>query len=157
MLTEPHPAATLPEVPLSLLASEHWAWLPGDGCLHECFVAACVRAGFTPKTGYESDAATCIEMSRTGRAVTLCLPTRRAPGVVVRPIAGAPLRWVHVMVWREVDAGRDGDARRDLSSVLLRAAAAAYTEIVAEAAEYQSWLQRHTTFGLPAELAPQRS
>ena len=116
-----------------MLADEHWAWLPGDGCLHECFVAACVRAGFTPKTGYESDAATCVEMSRTGRAVTLCLPTRRAPGVVVRPIAGAPLRWVHAMVWREEDAGVPGPPAGG-------GAASAYREVVDEAPEYEEWL-----------------
>ena len=141
MITESHPTAGLPEVPLSALADEHWAWLPGDGCLHECFVAACVRAGFTPKTGYESDAATCVEMSRTGRAVTLCLPTRRAPGVVVRPIAGAPLRWVHAMVWREADADPDP---------LMGAAASAYREVVDEAPEYKEWLDRNPTFGLAA-------
>lgn len=148
MLTESHPAATVPEVPLALLADEHWAWLPGDGCLHECFVTACVRAGFTPRAGYETDAATCVEMSRTGRAVTLCLPTRRASGVVVRPIAGAPLRWVHAMVWREVDAGRG------LSSALLTAAANAYREIVAGAPEYEAWLGQNPTFGLPPGSQP---
>jgi DNA-binding transcriptional LysR family regulator len=145
MLAEGHPAVGLAEVPLSLLADEHWAWLPGDGCLHECFVAACVRAGFTPRTGYEGDAATCIEMSRTGRAVTLCLPTRRAAGVVVRPIAGAPLRWVHVVAWRP---GADGG----FSSVLVESAIAAYREIVADAPEYSSWLGRNPTFGVPSPI-----
>lgn len=148
MLTDQHPAAGLGEVPLSLLADEHWAWLPGDGCLHECFVASCLRAGFTPKAGYETDAATCIEMSRMGRAVTLALPTRRAPGVVVRPIAGAPLRWVHVLVTRR-ERGRDR-----LTGALLEAAAAAYLEIVRAAPEYGEWLTRNPTFGLPEELAP---
>ena len=150
MLTEGHPVARMPEVPLSLLADEHWAWLPGDGCLHECFVAACVRAGFTPKTGYESDGATCVEMSRTGRAVTLCLPTRRAPGVVVRPIAGAPLRWVHAMVWREADGGGD------LPSVFMGAAASAYREVVAETPEYEEWLARNPTFGPGIPPTPKR-
>jgi DNA-binding transcriptional LysR family regulator len=148
MLTETHPAAGLAEVPLASLADENWAWLPGDGCLHECFTAACVRAGFTPKTGYESDAATCIEMARTGRAVALCLPTRRAPGVIVRPIEGGPLRWVHVMVWREADIGREGDALRDVSLVLLTAAVTAYQEIVAETPAYGQWLSLHTSFGI---------
>jgi DNA-binding transcriptional LysR family regulator len=144
MVNENHPASALPEVPLALLADEHWAWLPGDGCLHECFVAACARAGFSPRTGYESDSATCIEMSRTGRAVTLCLPTRRAPGVVVRPIAGGPLRWVHVMVW---PADMSGHAVRDL---LLRRAGEAYTQIVSSAPAYGDWLSHNPTFGLAA-------
>jgi DNA-binding transcriptional LysR family regulator len=144
MVNETHPAASLPEVPLALLADEHWAWLPGDGCLHECFVAACVRAGFSPRTGYESDSATCIEMSRTGRAVTLCLPTRVAPGVVVRPLAGGPLRWVHVMVWPADESGPD------LRMLLLRRATEAYAEIVAGAPAYRDWLAHNPTFGVAA-------
>jgi DNA-binding transcriptional LysR family regulator len=144
MVHEGHPASSLPEVPLALLADEHWAWLPGDGCLYECFVAACARAGFSPRTGYESDSATCIEMSRTGRAVTLCLPTRRAPGVVVRPIAGGPLRWVHMMVW-PADSSRL--ALRDL---MVRRAGEAYTEVVAGAPAYGDWLSQNPTFGLAA-------
>ena len=141
MLHEAHPASSLAEVPLALLADEHWAWLPGDGCLDECFVAACARAGFSPRTGYESDSATCIEMSRTGRAVTLCLPTRRAPGVVVRPIAGGPLRWVHMMVWPARAAGTT------LPKLLLQRAAEAYTQIVAATPEYADWLSHNPTFG----------
>jgi DNA-binding transcriptional LysR family regulator len=150
MLTESHPAAELVEVPLASLAEEHWAWLPGDGCLDKCFVAACVRAGFTPKTGYESDAATVIEMARTGRAVGLSLPTRRAPGVVVRPLVGGPLRWVHALVWRESNAGREGDALREVSLLLLDAAVTAYEELLEETPAYQEWLTRYPTFGLVA-------
>jgi DNA-binding transcriptional LysR family regulator len=141
MLAESHSATNLDEVPLEALSGEHWAWLPGDGCLHEHFVAACVRAGFHPRTGYESDAATCIEMARTGRAVALCLPTRRAPGVVVRPMAGAPLRWVHAMVWRD-EAGSRG-----LASRILLAAAASYREVLAGTPEYLAWLENNPSFG----------
>lgn len=146
MLTEQHPATELDEVPLARLADEHWAWLPGDGCLYDCFVAACVRDGFTPRTGYESDAATCIELARSGRAVALCLPTRRAPGVVVRPIAGGPLRWVHAMVWRSTYV----DAAPERAESLRAAAVAAYREVMAGAPEYVSWLARNPTFGLAA-------
>ena len=141
MVQEAHPAAALPEIPLALLSDMHWAWLPGDGCLFECFGAACMREGFSPRTGYESDAATCVEMSRTGRAATLCLPTRRAAGVVVRPIAQAPLRWVHAIVWRD-EPGRLAQA-----DALLPVAGEAYAEVVAEAPGYRAWLERHPTFG----------
>jgi hypothetical protein len=147
MLTEHHPAALLDEVPLALLADEHWAWLPGDGCLYDCFVAACVRAGFTPKTGYESDAATCIELARTGRAVALCLPTRRESGVVVRPIAEAPLRWVHAMAWRRTYV----NAAPDRATALRRAAVSAYRDVLARAPQYVAWLAGHPTFGLRAD------
>lgn len=152
MLAEGHPAAALDEVPLAVLADEHWAWLPGDGCLYDCFVAACVRAGFTPKAAYESDVATCIELARTGRAVALCLPTRRAPGVVVRPIVGAPLRWAHAMVWQMAYV----DAAPDRAAALWHAAVSAYRDVTAGAPEYVAWLARNPSFGLhPA--APARS
>jgi DNA-binding transcriptional LysR family regulator len=141
MVQDSHPAAELTEVPLALLSDMHWAWLPGDGCLYECFVAACMREGFTPKTGYESDSATCVELSRTGRAATLCLPTRRAPGVVVRPIARAPLRWVHAIVWR------DESASADQADTLLPVAIDAYGEVVADAPDYSAWLKAHPGFG----------
>jgi DNA-binding transcriptional LysR family regulator len=141
MVQDSHPAAELPEVPLATLADMHWAWLPGDGCLYECFVAACIREGFTPRTGYESDSATCVELSRTGRAATLCLPTRRAPGVVVRPIARAPLRWVHAIVWR------DEAPSLDQAESLMPVATDAYAEVVADAPEYASWLRTHAGFG----------
>jgi DNA-binding transcriptional LysR family regulator len=141
MVQDSHPAAELTEVPLAMLADMHWAWLPGDGCLYECFVAACMREGFTPRTGYESDAATCVELSRTGRAATLCLPTRRASGVVVRPIARAPLRWVHSIVWRDDTAGATQ------ADALMPVAADAYNEIVADASDYSQWLHTHAGFG----------
>ncbi len=146
MLTEDHPAAALPEVPLTALADQHWAWLPGDGCLEDCFIAACVRAGFTPKGAYESDAATCIELARTGGAVALCLPTRRATGVVVRPIAEGPLRWVHAMVWQPAYV----DAAPDRAAALWTAAVSAYRAVMAGAPEYVAWLVRNPTFGLAA-------
>jgi DNA-binding transcriptional LysR family regulator len=142
MLPEAHPTAGEPEVHLAALSDERWAWLPGDGCLYDCFVAACVREGFTPRTGYETDAATCIELSRTGKAVSLCLPVRRGAGVIVRPIAGAPLRWVQAMVWR---AEAVSEAMED---VLLPAAAVAYQELVDDTPAYRDWLANRPTFGL---------
>jgi DNA-binding transcriptional LysR family regulator len=141
MLPERHPAAERSEVRLADLAEMHWAWLPGDGCLFECFVAACMRDGFTPRTGYESDAATCVEMARTGRAAALCMPTRRAAGTVVRPLVRAPLRWVHALVLR------DEPASATLVAALMPAAVDAYCEVVEETPEYRSWLAEHPSFG----------
>jgi DNA-binding transcriptional LysR family regulator len=142
MLSQSHPAADMAEVPLAALRDEQWAWLPGDGCLYECFVTACVRQGFTPRTGYESDAATCVEMSRMGRAVALCLPIRQASGVVVRPIADAPLRWIQAMVWRP------GPTSELWEKLLLPAAASAYSDLVDESTVYREWLVDQPSFGL---------
>jgi hypothetical protein len=67
--------------------------------------------------------------------------------VVVRPLVGGPLRWVHLLVWREVDVGREGDALRDVSLLLFEAAVTAYQELMAETPAYREWLTRHPTFG----------
>jgi DNA-binding transcriptional LysR family regulator len=142
MLPENHPAAQHGgEVRLADVADMNWAWLPGDGCLYECFVAACMREGFSPRTGYETDAATCVDMARTGRAAALCMPTRSAAGVVVRPLARAPLRWVHAIVWR------DDPAVQNQVDAVMPLAAAAYADVVAEWPEYSSWLSSHPSFG----------
>ncbi len=138
MLPDGHPLAANETVDLADLSEERWAWLPGDGCLYGCFMSACLRAGFTPRTGYETDAATCIELSRTGKAVSLCLPIRRSPGVTVRPIEGAPLRWMHAMVWRAEPASQA------FTQLLVSTASAAYAEIVASTPDYGGWFGKRS-------------
>ena len=74
--------------------------LPGDGCFGDCFAAACARAGFTPRTMYEMDVGSCIDLVQAGHAVGLCQATfRRVHGLATVPIAGAPLRWRHLLGW----------------------------------------------------------
>ncbi|MGK5643642.1 LysR family transcriptional regulator, partial [Streptomyces sp. URMC 126] len=74
--------------------------VPGDGCFADCFAAVCARAGFTPARVYETDTASCVHLVQVGRAVGLCRATfPPAPGVVTRPLAGAPLRWRHLIGW----------------------------------------------------------
>ena len=50
MLPETHRLAARPEIALADLAGEQWAVARGDGCFGDCFGAACLRAGFTPRT-----------------------------------------------------------------------------------------------------------
>ena len=69
LLPEHHPLASRAEVGLPELAGEDWAAIPVDGCFTGCFAAACARAGFTPRTLYEADAASCIDLVASGHAV----------------------------------------------------------------------------------------
>lgn len=100
MLATGHPLAARPHVGLAELAAEDWTDVPGDGCFGDCFAAACVRSGFTPARVYETDTASCVHLVQVGRAVGLCRATFPAtPGIVTRPLTGAPLLWRHLLGW----------------------------------------------------------
>ncbi|MEV4937052.1 LysR family transcriptional regulator [Streptomyces zaomyceticus] len=111
MLAADHPLAPRTEIDLAELAAEAWTDVPGDGCFGDCFAAACVRAGFTPACVYETDTASCVHLVQVGRAVGLCRATFPVtPGLVTRPLAGAPLMWRHLLGWHPEGraAGRSG-------------------------------------------------
>lgn len=141
LLPERHPLAGRGEVELVDFASEHWAATPGDGCFADCFAAACAAAGFTPRTMYETDVGGCIDLVQAGDAVGLCQPTfRPAPGVVPVPLAGAPLRWRHLLGWHP-----HGPASA-FADQLAGFAQAAYVDAVRRSPRYAEWLSRHPRF-----------
>ena len=118
-----------------------WAATPGDSCFQECFSAACAREGFTPKSLYVADAASCIDLVASGTAVALCQATRVLPGLRTVPLAGAPLRWNHLVGWRAENL------EPDLAEGLAHTVAAAHRDLVGRSAVYTAWLERHDGFG----------
>ncbi|WP_261376231.1 LysR family transcriptional regulator, partial [Isoptericola variabilis] len=89
LLAEEHPHATHDAVPLAELADAHWLTGPGDDCFDRCFVAACARAGFTPRGIGTTERASAVEQVRGGHAVGLVQPLLLdLPGVWAVPIAG---------------------------------------------------------------------
>ncbi|MFJ5708563.1 LysR substrate-binding domain-containing protein [Streptomyces sp. NPDC093105] len=129
MLATGHPLAGRPQVALAELAAEEWTDVPGDGCFGDCFAAACVRAGFTPARVYETDTASCVHLVQVGRAVGLCRATFPAtPGIVTRPLTGAPLLWRHLLGWHP-----EGRAAARSAAVLTHARAA-HAEALARSA-----------------------
>jgi hypothetical protein len=153
MLPEPHPLTTRAEVALADLATEQWAVARGDGCFGDCFVAACVRAGFTPQTIYESDSRGCLELVASGEAVGLCQAvTRPVAGLTARPLAGAPLQWRLMLGWYA------GGPAAGVADLVFRHAVAAYGELLARNGSYLAWLRDHPRFGAqdaePAVAAP---
>jgi DNA-binding transcriptional LysR family regulator len=143
LLDERHPLAGRDEVALADLAGEQWVSAPGDGCFTECFAAACLRAGFTPRFPHEMDPGGVFDLVTAGRAVALCQGTvRSVPGAVAVPLRDQPLSWRHLLGWdpAATAAGRVGE--------VLRAAAAAYTEIVGRRPRYAAWQRTHPSFGL---------
>ena len=147
LLPETHPLAAGDEVHLAALGGERWAAAPGDGCFGDCFAAACARAGFTPRKIYESDIRSCVDLVDAGEAVALVQATfRPVPGLVARPLAGAPLRWRLLLGWHP-DAPAASIANRVVGH-----AVAAYNDSLARNPHYVAWLARNPTFG-PQEMA----
>lgn len=141
LLPQTHPAAGAEEVSLGQLRDADWAATPGDGCFQDCFAAACAREGFTPRSLYVADAASCIDLVSSGMAVALCQPTRELPGLVTKPLAGTPLRWRQLLGWRPEASVAD------FADDLLLTVRIAHGDLVARASVYAAWLQHHPGFG----------
>lgn len=142
LLPEAHPLAAKEEVDLADLAGTQWAATPGKSCFRQCFVAACTRAGFTPRKVYEGDVRSCIELVERGDAVALCQSSfRPPPGLISIPIAGTPLRWRHLLGWHpEAPAARHAER-------LAGFAVEAYRETVARLPRLVRWLEANPCFG----------
>ncbi|GGO73572.1 LysR family transcriptional regulator [Nonomuraea cavernae] len=139
LVGETHPGAKEKELELADLADEQWAVTPADGCFTDCFAMACARAGFTPGTIYETDVATCGHLAQVGRAVVLCQATHQpAPGLVMVPFAGAPLRWRHLL-------GRHPSTPD--GPWVVSQAKRAHAESVRRSPVYRDWLVRNPGFG----------
>lgn len=141
MLPQEHGLAEREEVSLADLAGADWAATPGDGCFQECFAAACAREGFTPRSLYVADAASCIDLVESGTAVALCQATRVLPGLVTVPLVGVPLRWNHLVGWRSDSAAAE-HAGEVLSTVMR-----AHRDLIDRSPVYTAWLQGHRGFG----------
>ncbi|MGV9302885.1 LysR family transcriptional regulator [Nonomuraea sp. NPDC004354] len=139
MVAQDHRLAGEKELTLSDLSGEQWAVTPGDGCFGDCFAAACTRAGFTPSTMYETDVATCVHLAQVGRAVVLCQATHPfASGLVMVPIAGAPLRWRQMLGHHPGAPG---------ASWMAAHAKAAHADAVRRSPVYHEWVLRNPGFG----------
>ncbi|MCY9784416.1 LysR family transcriptional regulator [Nocardiopsis sp. EMB25] len=102
-LWENHPQADRPTVRLADLGDSPWALTPPDGSgWPECFYLACQRAGFTPNVPFRLyDRSEIHDLIRDHRAVAPCQSDfDTSGGVVVRPLAEAPIRLRHLLVWR---------------------------------------------------------
>lgn len=97
-----HRLASHTEIELADLAGESWVGPPGaeDGSL-TALRAACRAVGFVPRIRFEMPSGAGRQLIAAGKAVQLVEPTSQGgPGVVVRPLAGAPMRMRLVFAWR---------------------------------------------------------
>ncbi|WBB61166.1 LysR family transcriptional regulator [Streptomyces sp. WMMC500] len=142
MLAAEHPLAERRQIELRDLAGENWTDVPGDGCFGDCFAAACIRAGFTPASVYETDSASCVHLAQVGRAVGLCRATfPPAPALATRPLVGHPLSWRHLIGWHPQSPAAG------TAAAVTGYARAAHAEAARRSRSYREWLEAHPDFG----------
>ncbi len=134
-----HRLAGAAEVPLAELADEAWINPPGaeDGSLASLRAAA-RRAGFTPRIRFEVPSGVGRGLVVAGKAVQLVEPTSAgAPGLVVRPLAGEPMRMRLTLVWHRerVSPGQVDRVHRAVASV--------YTRQALASPAFRPWWERH--------------
>ncbi|WP_438484276.1 LysR family transcriptional regulator [Streptomyces sp. S186] len=121
LLPADHPLAAAAAVALERLVEEDWAAPRMDGDrTREHWSSVCARTGRRLRIPYEAEGRQLVEIVRAGLAVSLCQATFiEVPGVAVRPLAGNPLWYRHLLAWH-----RDGPLARHGEAVLRRVRAA---------------------------------
>ncbi|GGS53924.1 LysR family transcriptional regulator [Actinokineospora fastidiosa] len=138
-LSASHPLADQPAVNLADLAHESWIRPPGaeDGSL-AALRAAAREAGFTPQIRFEVPSGAGRGLITSGTAVQLVEPTSKgAPGLVIRPLVGEPLRMRLVMAWRRQRL------TWEQAATVYTEAAAAYAVHAKASPVFQPWWNRH--------------
>jgi hypothetical protein len=88
------------------------------------------------------DVSTCLDLVLSGAAVVLAQGTwRPVPGIVLVPLAGVPLTWMHFVGWHPQGAAAEA------SEDVVTHATAAYRETVDARPRYAAWLRDHPRFG----------
>jgi DNA-binding transcriptional LysR family regulator len=146
-----HPMAEDAEVELAALADEHWVVSPPDGTgWPEHFFEACDKAGFTPQTRFRVNPDGNLSRKLVGSSGAVStVQSRFLPtvGVVVRPLAGTPMRMRHLIAWRR------GGFLDGHSANLVAAAREAFRQDAMQAPVYQEWLREHEPIHSPGAIA----
>ncbi|NUR83820.1 MAG: LysR family transcriptional regulator [Nonomuraea sp.] len=138
-LAQDHPLAGREEIELADLAAEDWAQ-PAliESGPREHFWAACAQRGFAPRLTYGVNLEVALDLISEGRAVGLFQATAPArERVTLRPLAGAPLRFRHVIGWTA-----HGPFARSADDLIQTVTKTYWSESM-RAPVYRSWLKRH--------------
>lgn len=135
LLPSAHPLAGHDEVSLEDLVGEDWAMPhPDSDRTREYWASVFSRTGRQPRAPYEAEGRQLIDLVRAGLAVSLCQATFiEVPGVAVRPIAGDPFWYRHVLGLRH-----DGPLAAH-GDEIVRRVAAGYHATGAAAPAYARW------------------
>ena len=133
-----HPAAEGAIVDLADVQDEDWVAPRADADrTREYCAATLAAAGRTLRTVHEAEGRVVVELVRSGHALSLCQPTfPESPGVAVRPIAGDPLWYRHLLAWHKTGPFAAGEN----AAVLMEHAAATYQAAAERSPAYQRWL-----------------
>ncbi|MDQ1006536.1 DNA-binding transcriptional LysR family regulator [Streptomyces sp. V4I23] len=103
LLPATHPLAARDEVSLPDLLEDDWAVpRPAADRTRAYWSSVSALTGRMPCAPHEAEGRQLIEIVRAGLAVSLCQATFiEVPGVVVRPLAGNPLWYRHMLAWRD--------------------------------------------------------
>jgi DNA-binding transcriptional LysR family regulator len=139
LLPAAHPLAARDEVDLAALAGEVWAApRPDNDRTREYWARVVLGTGRQVRIPYEAEGRLLVEIVRNGHAVSLCQPTfDEVPGVAIRPIAGNPLWYRHVLVWH-----RDGPLAK-AGDIIGKRVTEAYEAACARNPTYSRWRSRH--------------
>ncbi|WP_189530931.1 LysR family transcriptional regulator [Streptomyces roseolilacinus] len=141
-----HPLAHRVEVPLEELSEETWFVASDDGVgWPGAFYDACRTAGFHPVDVHEFHVLDQLQlMIAKGLGVTAVQPTLRPiDGVLVKPLAGAPLWQRHVLIWRT------GAVDAPVVEALHHHAVHVHRNLLAQAPHLQRWVTRAYTTSRP--------
>lgn len=138
LLPSTHALAGREEVGLEELIADDWAMPhPDSDRTREYWASVFSRTGRQPHAPYEAEGRQLIDIVRAGLAVSLCQATFiEVPGVAVRPLAGDPLWYRHVLGLR-----RDGPLAAHGDAVVRRVAEG-YLATGAAAPAYARWHRR---------------
>lgn len=144
LLPASHPLAALDEIPLDKLVEVEWTLPPrDDDRTFEYYLQVLDKHGLRPRVAHQVEGSITFDLIRDAGVATLCQATcREHPGVAVRPIAGDPLWYRHVLAWHAngplaCHAGK-----------LAEMAALAYAEAIPRSPIYPAWLAGRAEVGL---------
>ncbi|RKT11304.1 DNA-binding transcriptional LysR family regulator [Streptomyces sp. 1114.5] len=134
-----HPLAALEEVALEDLEEEDWAApRPDNDRIREYWSRTLLVLGHRIRVVHEAEGRLLLDIVRHGHAVSFCQATfEEVPGIAVRPIAGNPLWYRHLLAWYE-----EGPLET-LGPSLVQDVIEAYRTACARSTVYQGWLERH--------------
>ncbi|TQF01530.1 LysR family transcriptional regulator [Kitasatospora acidiphila] len=145
-----HPLAALEEVGLADLEDEDWAApRPDNDRIREYWSRTLLVLGHRVRVVHEAEGRLLLDVVRNGHAVSFCQATfEEVPGIAVRPLAGNPLWYRHLLAWHE-----EGPLQL-LGPSLVQNVIEAYQVACARSTVYQAWLERHDGAAPPQRTQP---
>ncbi|MFB9718445.1 LysR family transcriptional regulator [Planobispora longispora] len=142
-LAASHPLAAREEIELRDLAGEDWGMHALAEAGHrEHFWTACAEQGFEPRVAYSADLSLALDLIASARCVGMFQATSKGyAGIAIRPLAGTPLRFRHMIGWTEQGPVAPRAAE------LVQAVTRSYWAEVRRAPVYAAWLDRHGPLG----------